>query len=89
MNWKEEFIKLLEAGAFKTNYSGIEDYADDHNLTIAEVWRCFVEYRDACLIKQSIGTPCEGCKYVTQIEGLPSPCYECCRNKTDFYTKAE
>ena len=88
MNWKEEFIKLLGAGAFKTD-SGIEDYADDHSLPTAEVWRWFSEYRDACLIKQSIGTPCEGCKYVTQIEGLTSPCYECCRNKADFYTKAE
>ena len=28
MNWKEEFIKLLEEGAFKTD-SGIEDYADE------------------------------------------------------------
>ena len=88
MNQKEEFIQLLEAGAFKTD-SGIEDYADDHSLPTAEVWRWFSEYRDACLIKQAIGTPCEGCKYVTQIEGLTSPCYECCRNKADFYTKAE
>ena len=88
MNWKEEFIKLLESGAFKTN-SEIDDYADEHNLPIVEVWQWFAEYRDACLIKQSIGTSCEGCKYVTQIEGLASPCYECCRNKADFYTKAE
>ena len=28
MNWKEEFIKLLESGAFKTD-SEIDDYADD------------------------------------------------------------
>ena len=88
MNWKGEFIKLLESGAFKTD-SEIDDYADDHNLSVLEVWQWFAEYRDACLIKQSIGTPCEGCKYVTQIEGLTSPCYECCRNKADFYTKAE
>ena len=88
MNWKEEFIKLLEAGTFKSN-SDIDDYADEHNLLAADVWQWFAEYRDACLIKQSIGTPCEGYKYVTQIEGLTSPCYECCRNKADFYTKAE
>ena len=60
---------------------------DEHNLSIRDVWQCFTAYRDACLIKQSIGTPCEGCKYVTQIEGVASHCYECCRNKADFYTK--
>ena len=49
MNQKEEFIKLLEVGAFKTD-SGIEDYADDHSLPTAKVWRWFSEYRDACLI---------------------------------------
>lgn len=53
MNWKEEFIKLLEARTFKTN-SEIEDYADEHNLPVADVWQCFAEYRDDCLIKQSI-----------------------------------
>lgn len=88
MNRKEEFIKLLEEQAFKTN-SEIDDYADEHKLPAAKVWQWFAEYRGACLIKQSIGTPCEGCKYVTQIEGLPPPCYECCRNKADFYTKVE
>ena len=36
MNWKEEFIKLLESGAFKTN-SEIDDYADGHNLSVLEV----------------------------------------------------
>lgn len=87
MNWKEEFIKLLEAGTFKTN-SEIDDYADEHNLPVADVWQCFAEYRDDCLIKQSIGTPCEGCKYVTRIEGFV-PCYECCRSKSDYYTKVE
>lgn len=45
MNWKEEFIKLLEAGTFKTN-SEIDDYADEHNLPVADVWQCFAEYRD-------------------------------------------
>ena len=77
MNRKEEFIKLLESGAFKTN-SEIDDYADDHNLSVLEVWQWFSEYRDDYLIKQSIGTPCESCKYVTQIEGVASPCYDCC-----------
>lgn len=86
MNWKEEFIKLLEAGTFETD-SEIDDYADEHSLPAADVWQCFAEYRDDCLVKQSIGTPCEGCRYVTQIEGSASPCYECCRNKTDFYEK--
>ena len=86
MNWKEEFIKLLEAETFKTD-SEIDDYADENNLPAADVWQCFAEYRDDCLIKQSIGTPCEGCKYVTQIDGPTSPCYECCRNKADFYEK--
>ena len=86
MNWKEEFVKLLEAGTFKTN-SEIDDYADEHNLPAADVWQCVAEYRDDCLIKQAIGTPCEGCKYVAQIDGPTSPCYECCRNKTDFYEK--
>ena len=85
MNRKEEFIRLLEAGAFKTN-SEIDDYADDHNLSVLEVWQGFAEYRDACLIKQSIGTPCEGCKYVTRVDGC-SPCYECCRSKSDYYEK--
>lgn len=85
MNWKEEFIKLLEEGNFKTN-SEIDDYADEHNLHISEVWQWFAEYRDNYLIKQSIGTPCEGCKYVARIEGSV-PCYECCRNKADFYEK--
>ena len=47
MNWKEEFIKLLESGVFKTN-SEIDDYADDHNLSVLEVWQWFAEYRDAC-----------------------------------------
>lgn len=86
MNRKEEFIKLLEEQAFKTN-SEIDDYADEHNLPAAKVWQWFSEYRDDCLIKQSIGTPCEGCKYVTQIDGFTPPCYECCRNKSDFYEK--
>ena len=49
MNWKEEFIKLLEAGAFKTD-SEIDDYADEHNLPAADVWQCFAEYRDDYLI---------------------------------------
>ena len=88
MNCKEEFIKLLEEQAFKTN-SEIDDYADEHNLPSAKVWQWFSEYRNNCLIKQSIGTPCEGCKYVTQVDGLTSPCYECCRNKADFYAKVE
>lgn len=35
MNWKEEFIKLLEAKSFKTN-SEIDGYADEHNLPAAE-----------------------------------------------------
>ena len=86
MNRKEEFIKLLEAGNFKTN-SEIDDYADEHNLPVTEVWQWFSDYKNECLIKQSIGTPCEGCKYVTQIDGFTPPCYECCRNKTDFYEK--
>ena len=85
MNWKEEFIKLLEAQTFKTN-SEIDDYADEHNLPAAKVWQWFSEYRNDCLIKQSIGTPCEGCKYVAQVDGC-APCYERCRNKTDFYEK--
>ena len=84
MNWKEEFIKLLEAETFKTD-SEIDDYADEHNLPAADIWHCYAEYRDDCLIKQSIGTPCEGCKYVTRIGGFISPCYECCRNRPDFY----
>lgn len=87
MNWKEEFIKLLEEQAFKTN-SEIDDYADEHNLPAAKVWQWFSEYRDDCLIKQSIGTPCEGCKYVTQVDGC-APCYECCRNKADFYENVQ
>lgn len=86
MNRKEEFIKLLESGAFKTN-SEIDDYADEHNLPAAKVWQWFSEYRDDYLIKQSIGTPCEGCKYVTQIDGFTPPCYECCRSKSDYYEK--
>ena len=76
MNWKEEFIRLLD------------DYADEHDLPAAEVLQWFSKYRDKCLIKQSIGTPCEGCKYVTRIEGSV-PCYECCRNKADYYTKVK
>lgn len=83
MNWKEEFIKLLEAGTFKTD-SEIDDYADEHNLLVADVWQCFAEYTEDWLIKQSIGTPCEGCKYVIQSSGS-IPCYECCRNKPDYY----
>ncbi len=85
MNWKKEFIKLLESRAFATN-SEIDDYADEHNLPVADVWQCFSEYMEDCLIKQSIGTPCEGCKYVVQTKGS-IPCYECCRNKADFYKK--
>ena len=87
MNLKEEFIKLLKAGTFKAN-SEIDGYADEHNLPAAEVWQWFSEYRDDCLIKQSIGTQCEGCKYVTRIEGFV-PCYECCRGRPDYYTKVE
>lgn len=83
MNWKEEFIKLLEAGTFKTN-SEIDDYADEHNLPVADVWQCYAEYRNDYSIKQSIGTPCEGCKYVIIGRGW-GPCDNCCRNKTDFY----
>ena len=86
MNRKEEFIKLLEEQTFKTN-SEIDDYADEHNLPAAKVWQLFSEYRNDCLIKQSIGTPCEGCKYVTQVDGFTPPCYECCRNKSDYYEK--
>lgn len=85
MNWKKEFIKLLEAGTFKTD-SEIDDYADEHNLPAADVWRCFAKYRDDCLIKQSIGTPCEGCKYVTVIKDWV-PCRNCYRNKVDCYEK--
>lgn len=85
MNWKEEFIKLLEAQAFNTN-SEIDDYADEHNLPAADVWQCFEEYKDDCLIKQSIGTPCEGCKYVITSRGW-GPCDDCCRNKPDCYEK--
>lgn len=85
MNWKEEFINLLEEGYSKT----IDDYAEEHNLPISAVWQCFADYRDEYLIKQSIGTPCEGCKYVTQVEGFTSPCYECCRNKADYYEKVQ
>ena len=47
MNWKEEFIKLLEAQTFKTN-SEIDDYADEHNLPAAKVWQWFSEYRNDC-----------------------------------------
>ena len=86
MNWKEEFIKLLEAQTFKTN-SEIDDYADEHNLPAAKVWQWFSEYRDDCLSKQSIGTPCEGWIYVTQTDGFTPPCYECYRNKSDYYEK--
>ena len=86
MDWKEEFIRLLESSEISTS-SEIDDYADEHNLPVADVWQCFTEYRDECLIKQSIGTPCEGCKHVTRIGGLISSCYECCRNKADFYEK--
>ena len=32
MNWKEEFIKLLETETFKTN-SEIDDYTDEHIVT--------------------------------------------------------
>ena len=88
MDWKKEFVRLLESHEISTNFE-IDDYADEHNLPIADVWQCFAEYRDNCLIKQSIGTPCEGCKYVTQVDGFTSPCYECRRNKTDYYEKAE
>lgn len=88
MTWKEEFIRLLKTETFKTS-SEIDDYADEHNLSVADVWQCFAEYRDGRLIEQSVGTPCEGCKYVTQIGGLTPPCYECCRNKADFYEKGE
>lgn len=87
MNWKEEFIKLLEAETFQTA-SDIDDYADEHNLPAADVWQCFTKYEESVLIKQSIGTPCEGCKYVVTQEGW-GPCDDCCRNKTDFYTEVE
>ena len=85
MDWKEEFIRLLKTETFKTN-SEIDFFAYEHNLSVAKVWQWFSEYRDECLVKQSIGTPCEGCKYVTRIEGFV-PCYECCRSKSDYYTK--
>ena len=67
-DWKEEFIKLLKAGIFKTNFE-IDGYAYEHNLPISDVWQCFLEYEDDCLIEQSIGTPCEGCKYVITSRG--------------------
>lgn len=85
MNRKEEFIKLLEAQTFKTN-SEIDDYADEHNLSAATVWQWFSEYRDDCLIKQSIGTQCEGCKYVTRIEDFIL-CYKCYQSNFDYYEK--
>ena len=50
MNWKEEFIKLLEEGTFKTD-SEIDDYADEHNLPIADVWHCYVEYREMRILR--------------------------------------
>ena len=81
MNWKKEFIKLLEADKFSTD-SEIDDYADEHNLPAAEVWQCVANYNISCLIKGSIGTPCEGCKHVAEGSII---CRDCCRNKTDFY----
>lgn len=83
MNWREEFVRLLESSQISTD-SEIDDYADEHNLSIADVWQCYAEYKENHLIKQSIGTPCEGCKHA--IEGSII-CLECCRNKADFYEK--
>lgn len=83
MNWKEEFIELLEAGTFKTD-SEIDDYADEHNLPATDVWQCVAHYNVSCLIKSSIGALCEGCKHVAEGSII---CRDCCRNKTDFYEK--
>ena len=65
MNWKEEFIKLLEAGAFKTD-SEIDDYADQHDLPASDVSQYYAKYRDDYKLKQKIGTPCEACNYIAQ-----------------------
>ena len=56
MNWKEEFVRLLESSKISTDFE-IDNYANEHNLSIADVWQCYAEYKDNCLIKQSIGTP--------------------------------
>ena len=87
MDWKEEFIKLLEAGTFETD-SEIDDYADEYNLPVSDVWQCVAEHEEDYLIEQSIGTSCEGCKYVTVIRGW-APCRDCCRNKADFYMEGK
>ena len=81
MDWKEEFVRLLESSQISTD-SEIDDYADEHSLSAAEVWQCYAEYKEDCLIKQSIGTPCEGCKHVAEGSTI---CRDCRRNKTDFY----
>lgn len=42
MNWKEEFIKLLEADKISTD-SEIDDYADEHNLLAEQGVECVID----------------------------------------------
>ncbi len=71
MNWKEEFIKLLEAGTFETA-SDIDDYADEHNLPVTEGQRRELRkkgYTDERIDKTSKG---QATSVLSQVPNPPS-----------------
>lgn len=83
-DWKKKFKKKYDNNEFRTA-SYIYDFIDDNDVSAEEVFEYYNELIDARLIKESIGTSCEGCKYVT--EAICRPCEGCVRGKKDYYTK--
>lgn len=83
-DWKKKFKKKYDNNEFFTA-SYIYDFIDYNNVSGEEVFEYYNELIDTKLIKESLGTPCEGCKYVT--EAICRPCEGCVRGKKDYYTK--
>lgn len=83
-DWKKRFKGKYDRNEFFTA-SYIYDFIDDNDVSAEEVFEYYNELINARLIKESLGTPCEGCKYVT--EAICRPCEGCVRGKKDYYTK--
>lgn len=83
-DWKKKFKKKYDNNEFRTA-SYIYDFIDANNVSGGEVLEYYNELIDARLIKESLGTPCEGCKYVTEV--ICRPCEGCVRGRKDYYTK--
>lgn len=83
-DWKNRFKKKYDNNEFRT-ISYIYDFIVNNNVSGEEVFEYYNELIDARLIKESLGTPCEGCKHVTEV--ICRPCEGCVRGKKDYYTK--